>query len=88
MQTMNSKDCPCEGVSSNPTCWWDDSRRHQAWDRMWHDMRILWGGDTLSPLRRPSRSRTETNKQKKFLQLSCCLTHHFKVVSSGNMDCK
>lgn len=25
---------------------------------MRHDMRVLWGGDTLSPLRRPSRSGT------------------------------
>jgi hypothetical protein len=69
------------------TCWWNDSRRHEARDRMRHDVRVLWGSDTLSPLRRPSRSGTETNKQK-ILQLSCCLTHHCKVVSSGNMDCK
>lgn len=48
------------------TCWWDYPRRHEARDRMWHDVRILWGGDTLSPLRRPSRSGTETNKQKIF----------------------
>lgn len=34
----------------------------------------------------PGLELKQTNK--KFLQLSCCLTHHFKVVSSGNMDCK